>query len=100
MTNGKLIRTTLDAIDTFVADLQRGLAAPSERTALVVDVGRAAATWTVDLDVDGRHHRLDLLVMCEVTDSQVTDARLYVGAPPTNIALKSTHSTPPGGTDA
>ncbi|MGI8998473.1 MAG: hypothetical protein ACR2GO_02035 [Candidatus Limnocylindria bacterium] len=47
----RLIRTTLDAIDTFVADLQRGVDGPAtERTALVVDVGRAAATGTVDLD--------------------------------------------------
>lgn len=82
VTDRELLRSTLDAIDAFVADVQRGRGgSPAERTALVVDVGRAAAAWSLDLTVDGGTHRVDLVVLCDVTDGEVSDARLYLAAP-------------------
>lgn len=82
VTDRELLRSTLDAIDAFVADVQRRRGGSSaERTALVVDVGRAAAAWSLDLVLEGGTHRVDLVVLCDVTNGEVSDARLYIAAP-------------------
>lgn len=79
MANTHILRSTLDAVDDFVEHLRSGTGvAHAVDPRLVVDEGRAAAEWTFDLDVDGVLRRIGLLVVCDVSDDHVTDARLYV----------------------
>jgi len=86
MSDPQLIRRTFDTIDDLVDRIRRGttpyatVASPAP-TRLVIDEGRAAAEWTLDLDVDGHVHPVGLLVVCEVAADRLVDARLYVAPP-------------------
>jgi hypothetical protein len=87
MTDAHLLRTTLDAIDDLVERL-RGSGGGPYRAAesparLVIDEGRAAAEWAIDLELGDRIERVGLLIVCDVAGDRLTDARLYVAPPAT-----------------
>ena len=82
MADPTVLRGTLDALDTLLADLDRAAGSPSWASGLasprlVVDEGRAAAEWSVRLPE--REAAIGLVVVCDVSDGLVTAARLYVG---------------------
>lgn len=82
MTDTRVLRSTLEAIDDLV-DRIRGRDLEGYRTAdapahLVIDEGRAAAEWAIDLDLPDRVQRVGLLVVCDVAGDRLLDARLYV----------------------
>lgn len=85
MTDPHLLRTTLEALDDFVESVRSGSprAAGISRASdvgprFVIDEGRAAAEWTLDIDLGGGVERIGLLVVCDVDDDHLADARLYV----------------------
>jgi hypothetical protein len=84
MTERQLVRATLVAVDDFIDQLSRDPAwqgfdvRPEARPPrLVVDEGRAAVEWTLDLRVGSSMSTVGLLLVCDVEGAQVTDARLY-----------------------
>ena len=83
MTDARLLRQTVETIDELVDRIRGGMSPyasmpAAEPTRLVIDEGRAAAEWTLDVAVDGGVHRLGLLVVCDVAGDHLVDARLYV----------------------
>lgn len=89
MTDTQLLRTTLEALDDFVDGLQRGsgrtvgiTSASDVGPRFVIDEGRAAAEWALEIDLDGDVERIGLLVVCDVDDDRLSDARLYVAVRP------------------
>jgi hypothetical protein len=82
MTGPDPLRSTLEAIDDYLDRIQRGRPfAGVGPVAIVVDAGRAAAEWTIELPARSEPERLGLLVVCDVSGDRVTAARLYVRAP-------------------
>lgn len=82
MTDTRVLRSTLEAIDDLL-DRIRGRDLEGYRTAdaparLVIDEGRAAAEWAIDLDLPDRVQRVGLLVVCDVAGDRLLGARLYV----------------------
>jgi hypothetical protein len=83
MADSSLLRSTLDAVDDLVGRLcARTEMAWTVDPRLVIDEGRAAAEWTLDLDCGDSVRRIGLLVVCDVSEDRLTDARLYLAVPP------------------
>jgi hypothetical protein len=88
MGNAHLLRSTLDELDDFVDQLRRHGPGGAEATTnarpprLVIDEGRAAAEWTLDVDIGGCVRHIGLLVVCDVAADRMTDARLYIAPSP------------------
>jgi hypothetical protein len=89
MTDPGLLRSTLEALDTFVDGLQRGGAhpglvePPTDATRLVIDEGRGAAEWSIAIRSERGLVHVRVLVVCDIEGDRLTDARLYVGLPST-----------------
>lgn len=90
MTDARLLRITLETIDDLVDRLVRravpgtAVAGSGTQPRLVIDEGRAAAEWAIDVEVGGAVERIGLVVVCDLVDGQLTDARVYVAPPRRN----------------
>lgn len=85
MADTSLLRSTLDAVDDLVECLRSGTGmGVAIDPRLVIDEGRAAAEWAIDLDSGDCERRIGLLVVCDVSNDRLTDARLYVAVPTTS----------------
>lgn len=88
MTDAHVLRTTLEALDGFVESLRSRSPRATAITQVsdgeprfVIDEGRAAAEWTLDIDRGDGVERVGLLVVCEIDHDRLSDARLYVALP-------------------